>query len=512
MNYLRNDLLLACLLLLANLTAWTAEKEKLNTNKTIHTVEYNPIIPDYLADPSLVMFGDTFYMYATTDIDQGLDKMGIPVVWKTSDFVNWSFCGNILPSVNWDKPYSYVDGKGKDRTGYFRYWAPGKPIYKDGKYYLFPTIVTPDEQMGTYVVVANEPNGPFRFLNGEGLFFNDTAQTARQSVPLVPDSDGEPFVDDDGQMYIYWRRRFAAKVSGDLHSLVGDTISIPTKYSGYSEGPVLFKRKGIYYYVYTLSGHSNYCNGYMISRHSPLGPWEEPAGNNIFIHSSIERGVWGPGHGNVFQMPDTDDFYFLYLEYGEGGTTRQVFANKMEFNPDGTIVPIVVDKQGVGALGKTPQTKKNMAFHAIVSSSSHKESKTIKAQIIPDPNKLKNLRVNTREGDWVEQTFTYHAKNAADGSNGTRWWAADNDKSPWLMLDFGKSTQVNEVKIWFINPTFGHSWRLEKSKDGKKWTTCAQKDEPELCAPQNAFNVGKTRFLRLNITDGKAGIYEIKVY
>ncbi len=32
---------------------------------------FNPIIPDFLADPSLVFFNDTFYMYATTDIDQG---------------------------------------------------------------------------------------------------------------------------------------------------------------------------------------------------------------------------------------------------------------------------------------------------------------------------------------------------------------------------------------------------------------------------------------------------------
>jgi hypothetical protein len=31
---------------------------------------FNPIIPDFLADPSLVFFNDTFYMYATTDIDQ----------------------------------------------------------------------------------------------------------------------------------------------------------------------------------------------------------------------------------------------------------------------------------------------------------------------------------------------------------------------------------------------------------------------------------------------------------
>ena len=32
----------------------------------------------------------------------------------------------------------------------------------------------------------------------------------------------------------------------------------------------MFKRKGIYYYIYTLSGHQNYVNAYMMSRESPL--------------------------------------------------------------------------------------------------------------------------------------------------------------------------------------------------------------------------------------------------
>jgi beta-xylosidase len=38
---------------------------------------YNPIIPDLIADPSIVKFGDTFYCYATTDgYDKGLATSG----------------------------------------------------------------------------------------------------------------------------------------------------------------------------------------------------------------------------------------------------------------------------------------------------------------------------------------------------------------------------------------------------------------------------------------------------
>jgi hypothetical protein len=184
----------------------------------------------------------------------------------------------------------------------------------------------------------------------------------------------------------------------------------------------------------------------------------------------------------------------------------------MVFNPDGTIARVMVDKYGVGQLGKAEATRTNLAAKATLTASSHKEPKTVKAQIIPNPNGLTNLRVNTREGDWVERTFTYMPQNAADCSNGTRWWAADDDTAPWLMLDLGKKVRVAEVSIDFIFPTLGHAWKLEKSANGKTWTTCALGDKTVLCAPQKAFGVGNTRYLRLHITNGKAGVYEIKVY
>lgn len=473
---------------------------------------FNPIIPDFLADPSLVFFNDTFYMYATTDIDQGLRKMGPPVVWKSSNFVDWHFDGTILQQIDWDKEYPFINEKGEQKSGFFRYWAPGKPLQKDGLYYLFPTIVTPDEKMGTYVVTSQKPDGPFSFINGNSLFFNDPDKELNQAKPIIPDIDGEPFVDTDGQAYIYWRRRFASKMNNDYSELIGETISIPTKYSGYSEGPVLFRRGDLYYYVYTLSGHANYCNGYMISRHGPLGPFEIPEGNSIFIHSSLENGVWGPGHGNVFQMPGTDDFYFLYLEYGEGGTTRQVFANKMEFNKDGTIKPLVPDNVGMGYLAGKAEQRVNLALAAKAQASSTKETRTVKTRIIPDPNVLATLQVNPREGEPVSRNFDYAPSNAIDGSNGTRWMAEPGDKIPSIVVDMGKTKLVSECHISFVLPTYGHSWTLEASTNGKKWKKIGEETSKAVKSPHIARGIGKARFLKLTITEGEAGIWEMKIF
>lgn len=471
---------------------------------------FNPLIPDNIADPSVVMFDSVFYMYATTDIDRGLREMGPPVVWKSRDFVNWSFNGIIIPDIDWNKPYEYIDNEGNPQTGYFRYWAPGKPLKKDGKYYLFPTIVKPDQSLGTYVMVADHPEGPFEFVTGSGLCFNETCPY--ESQPLIDDIDGEPFLDDDGQAYIYWRSRFASKLSDDYLSLEGAVISIPTSHGGYSEGPVMFKRNNLYYYVYTLSGHANYCNAYMISQESPLGPFESPDGDNIFIYTNLENNVWGPGHGNVFQMPDTDDYYFLYLEYGEGSTTRQVFANKMEFTDDGEIVTIKPDYIGVGYLGPRHDKEPNFAINSIVTASSSKNTKIVEAYIIEDPNQYKNLGVTVDAGLKAEREFIYTPENAIDELNNTRWQASENDKTPWFMLDLGEVKVLNRSKMFFLHPAMGHSWVLEKSDDGKVWNKAGIAEEPVSRSPHIVEGIGKARFLRLTITSGKPGLWRFELY
>ena len=68
------------------------------------------LVPDMIADASVQEINGTFYCYATTDgYDQGLKTSGPPVVWKSKDFVHWSFSGSYFPSAVGQK-----------------YWAPSK--------------------------------------------------------------------------------------------------------------------------------------------------------------------------------------------------------------------------------------------------------------------------------------------------------------------------------------------------------------------------------------------------
>ena len=468
---------------------------------------YNPLIPDNLADPSVSKFGDTYYLYGTTDLDYGLGRAGTPVVWKSKDFVNWSFEGSHIRGFDWAKGYEYVNDKGEKKKGYFRYWAPGKVIEQDGRYYLYVTFVKPDEKMGTYVLVADRPDGPFRFAEGKGLSVPGTAEA--DSPAIVPDIDGEPFVDEDGKGYIFWRRRFAARLSDDKLHIEGEPVSIKTARQGYSEGPLMFKRKGIYYYVYTLSGHQNYANAYMMSRESPLTGFVKPEGNDIFLFSAPENQVWGPGHGNVFYDEGADAYIFVYLEYGDGGTTRQVYANRMEFDEDGTIRTLVPDARGVGCLAAPQETRKNLALQSHFYASSEKAPRTSTVSIETQPNQPLPDKGSVKN---YTRTHTYQAAHVADESNGTRWLAADTDSSPFITVDLKEVRTVSECHFFFTRPTEGHAWRLEKSADGKNWQTCAEQGKVQARSPHIAGAIGEARYLRLHIRRGDAGFGEWKIY
>ena len=468
---------------------------------------YNPLIPDNLADPSVSKFGDTYYLYGTTDLDYGLGRAGTPVVWKSKDFVNWSFEGSHISGFDWSKGYDYTNDKGEKKKGYFRYWAPGKVIEQDGKFYLYVTFVKPDDKMGTYVLVADRPDGPFHFTAGQGLL--PPGEEGTDSPAVVDDIDGEPFINDDGSGYIFWRRRNAGRLSADRLHLDGEPVTLATARQGYSEGPVMFKRKGIYYYIYTLSGHQNYVNAYMMSRESPLTGFVKPEGNDIFLFSSPENQVWGPGHGNMFYDEGTDEYIFLYLEYGDGGTTRQVYANRMEFNDDGTIKTLIPDMRGVGYLAASQETRPNLALQSHFYASSEKSPRTSVVNIETQPNQPLPEKGSVKS---YTRTHTYQATHVADESNGTRWMAADTDSSPFITVDLKEIRKVGECQLYFTRPTEGHTWRLEKSIDGKHWQMCAEQGKVQVCSPHIAKEIGETRYLRLHIRRGDAGLWEWKIY
>ena len=430
------------------------------------------LIPDLVADPSIVDLDGTFYCYATTDgWGDGLNSSGPPVVWQSKDFLNWSFEGASFPT----------DFEAK-------YWAPSSLVKLDGRYYSFPTL----DGMIT-AVVADSPTGPF--VAPDGKHINKTSQW--QPYPLDQDSaiDAEVFVDDDGQAYMVWARRRMAKLKPDLLSLDGPAITISTKRGGYSEGPFITKRNGIYYYFYALGGDESYQYAYMMSRISPLGPWEAPK-QDIIATTDLPEKVFGPGHGCFFHPKDSEQWYFVYLEYGRGGTTRQIYADKLNFNSDGTIQPVKLTKAGVGALRPVADSAPNLALGCQATASSTHA----------------NYRVRPRKDNSLDRVETYAPGNALDASNGTRWLAASGDTAAWWQVDLGAPRDIHRTEAYFVKPTDGHAYRLEWSLDGHTWNPYGGHDEIICRSPHRDENSVQARYLRLTILQGEPGLWEFRVY
>ncbi len=460
--------------------------------------DFNPILPDWIADPSVSRFGDTFYLYGTTDIDRELDQAGVPVVWKSKDFVNWSFEGSVIDGVDWRKEVlARVDPDGRKHHGFYRYWAPGKVIGTNGRYHLYVTLVDPKNDPAlTVLLVADRPEGPFRFAEtvaGDEAVNGPLNRAQIQAATVAPDIDGDPFVDEDGSAYIVWRQRRIAKLNAARTKIEGPTLELRTAVPGYSEGPCLFKRKGIYYYLYTIGGCDSYSYAYMMSKESPLSGWTDPQ-DPFVVQSNYPGDVWGPGHGNVFESDG--QYYLVYLEYGEGGTTRQVMANRLDFDEEGRIVRVVPNRQGVGYLGPNTETRTNLAPTAVWKASSVRGPRQVRGR--SDPG--------------LSRTAAYDAQLAGDGDNGTRWVADGRDKSPWILADFGTPRDVDDVKIFFTQPAFGHNWKLEGSLDGTTWRPLAEETGQPCRSPHVAHVGQQIRLLRLSILAGDPGIWEIQVF
>ena len=432
----------------------------------------NALIPDMIADASIVDIDGTFYCYATTDgYGRGLETSGPPVVWKSKDFVHWSFNGIYFPSAAKEK-----------------YWAPSKVVHANGKYYIYPTI-----NGYMYPAVAERPDGPFKLARGKDEFYLPYTSSTLLQMEDPSGIDAEVFIDDDGQAYLFWGRRHVAKLAKDMITVDSVVHVLSTPRKEYSEGPIFFKRKGIYYYLYTIGGDEKYQYAYGMSRVSPLGPYEFPE-QDIISTTDYEKGVFGPGHGCVFHPEGTDDYYFAYLEFGRRSTNRQTYVNRLEFNEDGTIRPIELDLNGVGALREI------------------KREKPLKIDTVWASSVAEPLRIKPMKDSLCHRTEYFVPAFAIDGANGSRWMALDEDKEAWIVADLGKERSIHQSEVYFVRPTAGHAYVLEGSSDGKHWEVCGGHDDLRIQSPHTDVVKQSYRYLRIKILNGIVGIWEWNIY
>ncbi|MFF8974510.1 family 43 glycosylhydrolase [Streptomyces sp. NPDC014995] len=282
----------------------------------------SPVLPGLNADPNIVRFGDTFYLYPTTDGFAGWSGTQFKA-YSSTDLVHWKDHGVILdlgPDVSW------ADS---------RAWAPTM-AEKDGKYYFY---FSADANIG--VAVSDSPTGPFKDALGRPLL--KAGQLSGQMI------DPAVFTDDDGQSYLYFGngRGYVVPLNADMTSFDASKVQDITP-SGYNEGSFVVKRKGTYYFMWSENDtrDENYRVAYATGP-SPTGPWTK---RGVILEKDLSLGVKGPGHHSVVQVPGTDDWYIAYHRFaipGGDGTHRETTIDRMEFDADGLIEKVVPTLTGV---------------------------------------------------------------------------------------------------------------------------------------------------------------------
>jgi hypothetical protein len=162
-----------------------------------------------------------------------------------------------------------------------------------------------------------------------------------------------PFIDKDGQAYLYWAMGniFVAKLNEQMTGLASEPVviaNLPKK--GLKEGPYLFERNGIYYLTYPHVQNKTECLEYAMGN-SPMGPFEVAG----VIMDESPTGCW-TNHQSFIHFKD--QWYLFYHQNDlspKFDKNRSVRIDSMFFNADGTIQKVIPTLRGVGLTDASKQ-------------------------------------------------------------------------------------------------------------------------------------------------------------
>lgn len=296
----------------------------------------NPLFRDrFTADPAPLVVGDQLYLYVGHDQaerDQ-MFNMREWLVYSTTDMKTWIDHGPIMNVA--DFKWAKYDA-----------WA-SQAIEKDGKFWFYAAVEHDDTHPGKAIAVAvsDSPTGPFVDAKGSALITNEMTPKGTHSWE---DIDPTVFTDDDGTTWIAWgnRQAYIARLKPNMIEIDGPITEITPPH--FEEGPWLHKRGDIYYLTYASLDRSRHRDEKISYATAPSiqGPWTyrgelTDSGKYSFtIHPGIAefKGDW---------------YLFLHnaaLTVGDQNGSigrRAVTAEYLQYNPDGTMKPVVQTDAGV---------------------------------------------------------------------------------------------------------------------------------------------------------------------
>lgn len=412
----------------------------------------NPILPGYYADPSVVRHDGRFFVYATLD-PWGGETLGC---WESPDFKHWTY-----RTLNWPTKAACASPD----SGGAAVWAPSVARGPDGLFHMFVSVGNE-----IWVGAAKHPLGPWRDANG------GKPLVPREYKPGFHMIDAEAFIDGDGTPWLYWGsghnwvngKCWAVKLNRAMNAFDGDPRDVTP--ANYFEGPIMVKRHGIYFLMYSqgVTIKDTYQVHYATGE-NPLGPFKEGPTSPILVTDRASN-VISPGHHAIFRHQDKD--YILYhrhsIPFADGVVARQTCVDEIEFRADGTIPKV------------TP---------------THDGPPLVRGR---HPGRLPATATASSEAGPL-----HAARFAADDNHATLWQPQSPTGESWLQLDLGQVRKFSRMEVRFEFAWKPYRFVVRKSTDGKAWTTLAdQSVSPVSGSPIAIAAPGQARYLRLHFPAG----------
>jgi GH43 family beta-xylosidase len=251
-----------------------------------------------------------YFGYAT-----GLAQDGnaFPVV-RSNDLVEWKSIGGAMKLLENSPPF---------------YWAP-EVSYLNGRFYLYYSVGN-ETLMEIRVAVSDRPDGGF-IDAGRKLTTEDFA------------IDPHVFIDDDGQMYMFYATDFLKHThigTGTVMDKMIDPLTLEGRpkvitraqydWQVYDpnraekggvrwhtvEGPAVIKRKGHYYEMFSAGNWKNISYGVSFASSPSLlnaAEWTQISnGLDIMpVLRTIPDKVIGPGHNSIVRGPNNRELFCVY--------------------------------------------------------------------------------------------------------------------------------------------------------------------------------------------------------
>ena len=258
---------------------------------------YNPILPGFYPDPSIVSVEETYYI-----VNSSFSYYpGIPIH-RSQNLKEWDSIGYVL-----DRPSQLQVNYGMMSAGIF---AP-TIRYHEGVFY----VVFTNMSLGckNFIVSTPNPEGPWSepiFIEGAdgidpSLFFDEDGRCYYTGTTR--------FEDENGGHQAIWCSEFDIKTG----QLIGERAILwagAMVNAHAPEGPHIYKREG-YYYLMIAEGGTEIHHSVTISRSRHImGPYEGCPNNPILTHRHLGKAypISNVGHGDLVQTPE-GDWYMVVL-------------------------------------------------------------------------------------------------------------------------------------------------------------------------------------------------------